>query len=250
MHELSMANVVKSVRAAKRRVSPARSKAVQFASAAVAAVALVAGGLMSSPPRAALAGDDPSSKSETQAANQANSSGFAAEMRRAVTEQRVRMINLANPLIESTELAKKTDPANDLEAQLAIQPTKIESAKARFQGAGLARQAAEIDVTEFEKGSFVREQISVEKEVALARRELERLRNCAPRSKERRQMIEQAKKDAKIDVAPLVIAELLEKKAGYVLEQAESKRKILLEYTNGVRSKELRLQSRRHGRMS
>jgi hypothetical protein len=227
---------------AERPVRLSRSRGVRSASATLAALALLVLALMSSAPSAVLPREDSRSKSDAKAGDQSTSSGFAAEVRRTLKEQHDRMVILADQLIEITDVGKKSDLANDHEVQLAIQPTKIESAKARVQSAELARQAAEIAVTEFENGSFVREQARADAEVKLARRELERLQSRIPRSTERRLMIEQAEKGARINVAPLIVAELQEKKAGYVLEQAESKRKVLLEYTNGFRSRELRAQ--------
>jgi len=195
---------------------------------------LLALGFLSSPPKAVQARDNPRSSPKVQAPDPANPSGFVAQIRRTLKELHDRMINLANQLIESAEVP------DDLEGHLAVQPMKIESAKASLKGAEIAREAAEIALAEFDKGIIVQEEASADEELKLARRDLERLRRRMPQSKERRLLIEQASKGANIAVAPLVIAELEEKKAGFLAEEAESKRKVLIEYTKPRQIKQLR----------
>ena len=96
------------------------------------------------PPTAVQArGGLPESQND-QAPNPANPSGFAAESRRTLKELHRRLIGLAEQLIERSDLP------DDLEDLLAVQPTRIESAKAGLKSAELAKQAAEIAVTEFE----------------------------------------------------------------------------------------------------
>ncbi len=135
------------------------------------------------------------------------------------------MIDLANQLIET-----RGGP-DDLEAQLSVQPMKIESAKASLKSAELTRQAAAIAVTEFEKGALIQEDASTDQELKLARRDIERLKRRIPQSNNPRLQIERAAKGANVNVAPLVIAELEEKIAGFVAESADAKRKVFLEYT-------------------
>ncbi len=233
MAESPISTVV-AARPTHRRIPSSRSNSLQAASTAIAAAALLAFGFMSAPPMAVQARDGLPSGQKDQAPDPANPAGFAAEIRRTLKELHDRMIGLAEQLIERVEVP------GDLEGQLAIQPTRIKSAQASLKSAELAREAAEIAVAEFEKGTVVQEEAAAEEELKLARRDLERLRWRIPQSKDRRLQIEQAAKGSNVDLAPLLIAELEEKNAGFVTELAESKRKILFEYTKPTRLKELR----------
>jgi len=213
-----------------------RSKPVRIASTVVVAVTLLALGLIGSRPKAAVARDDQPSSPKGQPQNATNPPWLASQIRRALTDQHERIINLANQLIQ------RTDPPEEIGAQLASQPTKIEAAKARLKSAEFAKQAAEFASAEFEKAYFPHAKASAEAEVELARAELDRLRKRVPQAEERRRLIQQAEKGADIDVASLVVAELEEKKAGFQLEQAQAKLRVLLGYTKGVRERELRSQ--------
>lgn len=199
----------------------------------VVTFALLAPGLPGVKSKAAPAGDDASPGKKSQEARSARSSDSFSAIRRTLKEQHDRMTGLANQLIE------KNDIPEDVTGQLAVQRIRVESVKASLRSAEFAREAAEIALAEFEKG-FRQEEANAEEEVKLARRELERLRRRIPQAKERRQKIEQASKGANINVAPLVVAELEEKKAGLQVEQAESKLTLLVNSTNPVRDKQLR----------
>jgi len=199
----------------------------------IASLTLMAFAFMSAPPQAVQARDGPPSGQNDQASSPAIRSGIEAEIGRTLTELHDRMIDLADQLIE------RVDVPDDREGLLAIQPTRFESAKASQKGAELALQAAEIALTEFEKASKVQEEVQADEELKLAQRELERVRS-RPQSKARRLLIEQAKKGANIDVAPLILADMEEKKAELQLRRAETKRDVLLNITKPVRAAELR----------
>ena len=160
-------------------------------------------------------------------------SDFVSALRRTLKSQHDRMTTLANQLIKEANLPS---PA---EAWLAAQPLKIESAQASLRSAQLAREAAEIALAEFEKGR-VQEESHAKEVLKVAQKHLQRLRRRAPQSKERRARIEQASKDSTIDIAPLVTAELEEKKALLDVESAESALKALLNTTNPERLEHLR----------
>ena len=139
------------------------------------------------------------------------------------------MTRLANQLIKTADVP---DPLHSLE------PIKLESARASLRSAGW-REAAEIVLAEFEKG-MPQAEVHAKELLKLAQRHLARLRRRTPQSKERRAQIEQAAKGADIDVAPLVRAELEEKKAVLETEMAESKLKALINVTNPDQLEHLR----------
>jgi len=240
MSESRVATVVVA-RPTQLRNRDSRSRPLQVACAAVGAVMLLALAFISAPPTMVRAGDDGPSGQKVQAPDPANQSGFAAEIKRALTRLHDRMIDLANQLIGSPDVPE------DLEGQRAIQQIKIESAKANLQNAQLKREVAQIAVNEYEQGIFVQEKAIAEEELKLARSDLEKARQQIQQAKDRLVQIKQGSKGSTADIAnefrfsdQVVIAQLGEKRAGFAIEQAESKLKVLLEFTKDQRVKELR----------
>jgi HlyD family secretion protein len=93
-----------------------------------------------------------------------------------------------------------------LKDTLINQRITAESAKANYQNAKLTREVAEIAVVEYKEGIFVQDLATVEGEISMAQK---------------------------------VSEELTFKKSQFTLEQAQSKRKVLVDYTKGKTIKEL-----------
>ena len=106
------------------------------------------------------------------------------------------------------------------------------SAEANFQNAKLTREVAEIAVSEYKEGVYVQDLQTVEGEIKLAESDLIAIRG-PPR-------VGQAdvREGLRLD-GPKVSEELNFKKAQFTLEQAQSKKKVLVEYTNEKTIKEL-----------
>ncbi len=232
MPDPEVATVV-TARSLDRRHEYSPLNRLKVAGAGFFAVSLLAAGFMSAPSKAVLTDDDKPSGVGGQVPGASNPSDFIAAARRTQKEQHDRMTRLANQLI------KTADVPHLFEGRIAMQPFKLESARASLRSAELAREAAEIALVEFEKG-MPQEEVHAKEQLKLAQRHLERLRQHIPQSKERRAQIEQAAKGANIDVAPLVSAELEEKKAVSETELAESKLKALINDTHPEQLEHLR----------
>ncbi|MGC8643245.1 MAG: hypothetical protein ACP5XB_25570, partial [Isosphaeraceae bacterium] len=205
----------------------ARFMPARLASTAVGTVIILALGLVTFRWTGVRAeGAVPADEKSQAAADSADQSGFLAPIRRSLREQHDRMIDIANQL---TEQPGRPD---ELESQLAIQRLKIDSAKASFKHAQLVREAAEFEVKEFEKRDIAQEEARTKEKLELARKHLALLRRRSPQAKERRRLIEQATHDANIDVAPLVSAELEEKKAELEVQQAQSEVEVATHFHN------------------
>jgi len=196
--------------------------------------------LNSAPPQAARGGDDPRAGQKVRAVDPASESGFAAEIRRTLKNQHDRMIDLANQLVGTA------DGPEDLEGQLAIQQTRIESANASLQSAALTREVAEMALNEYEQGIFVQKKAATEAELKLAGSDLDRAQRQIQIAKDRLALTSNQAAGSTSDIAigfrfsdQVVIAELEAKKAGFAVEQAKSKLKVFLEFTKLQRVKEL-----------
>jgi len=202
---------------------------------------LLALALISAPPQAVRGGDDPRSGQKALAGDPSSESGFAAEIRQALKKQHDRMIELANQLIGCAGVSE------DLEGQLTIQQTKIESAKASLQSAALTREAAEMALIEYEQGIFVQEKAATEAELTLARSDLERAQRQIQIAKDRLAQTSKQAASSTSDLAigfrlsdQVFIAELEANKAELAIGQAKSKLKVLLEFTRVQRVEQLR----------
>jgi HlyD family secretion protein len=122
--------------------------------------------------------------------------------------------------------------ATDLQDRLISQRITIASAEADVQNARLAREVAEIAVVEYKEGIFLQEHVTVAGEIKLAESDLIRAEETLEWS---RRMFEKGYQS----LAAKIADELRFKKAQFALEQAQSKRKVLVDYTKGKTIKEL-----------
>ena len=211
-----------------------------MASTAVVAGTLLALAFLSAPPPAVRAGDGPRPGAKAQASGPDDQPDFVAQIKRTLKRQHDRMIDLASQLIESA------DGPEDLEAQLPAQSIKIESAKASLESAVLRRELAEIALKEYEEAISAQEKSDLETELELARGDLASAGPQIQLAQDRFAQLQKTRTGSTADVieemrssAGVRSAEFKQKKAGFAIDQAEGKLKILLEYDKPKRVKEL-----------
>ena len=119
-----------------------------------------------------------------------------------------------------------------LRDQLVNQRITTKSADSNFQNARLTREVAEIAVVEYKEGIFVQDLATVEGEIKLAESDL-------LRSEDRLEWARRMYVKGYVSVAQKVSEELNFKKAQFSLEQAMSKKKVLVDYTKHKTIKEL-----------
>jgi hypothetical protein len=147
---------------------------------------------------------------------------------------------LANLLFEEAAMAQKS------RHRVVDVMIKTRSAEAQYLNAKLGREVAQIAVREFVEGTAVQEQAVVEGEIKLARSNLERSQRDTAEAKLRLARISAVADQSAFGLKMVysytdrvTSAELQEKKAGFMLEQAESKERVLNRYFIGKRTKEL-----------
>jgi RND family efflux transporter MFP subunit len=119
-----------------------------------------------------------------------------------------------------------------LKDQLVNQRITTKSAEANFLNARLTREVAEIAVREYKEGVFVQDKQTVDGEIKLA--ESDRVR-----AEDRLDWADRMFKKGYVSKATLVSEQLNFEKAKYTLEQAQSKKNVLLKYTYEKTVKEL-----------
>jgi HlyD family secretion protein len=134
--------------------------------------------------------------------------------------------------VKSGQIVCQLDSAS-LRDQLVNQKITTKSAEANHENAKLTREVAEIAVVEYEEGIFKQEYATVEGEIKLAESDLSR-------SEDRLAWAQRMFKKGYVSKATAVSEELTLKKARFALEQAQSKKKVLVDYTKGKTVKELK----------
>jgi RND family efflux transporter MFP subunit len=133
--------------------------------------------------------------------------------------------------VKKGDLVCELDSAS-LNDQLVNQKITTESAKANLDNAKLTREVAEIAVKEYVEGIFVQDEATAKGEIKLAESDLSR-------SEDRLDWATRMFEKGYVSKASAVSEELNLKKAKFALEQAETKLKVLLEYTKAKTIKEL-----------
>ena len=141
--------------------------------------------------------------------------------------------------VKKGELVCELDSAA-LKDSLTNQQITTKSAEANYENAKLTREVAEIAVTEYVEGIYKQELATVEGEIKLAESDLSR-------SEDRLDWAQRMFEKGYVSMAARISEELTLKKARFALEQAQSKRKVLVEYTRARRSRSSRARSRRPG---
>jgi hypothetical protein len=156
---------------------------------------------------------------------------LVADSRQTLTELHETMATLTNRVLATAA------PARPTEAELAGQKAAVESAKAGYQQMLLAREAAELALKEYEEGIYPHERFERENEVDRALADVESAKQALAPTKTRYAKLKQASSGKTADAATILrfqrevsAAELRQKKATFWLEQAQTKRKLLLEF--------------------
>jgi HlyD family secretion protein len=141
------------------------------------------------------------------------------------------MIKPEGTPVKKGELVCQLDSAS-LNDQLVNQQITTKSAEANHENAKLTREVAEIAVVEYVEGIFVQDFATVEGEIKLAESDLSR-------SEDRLDWAQRMYNKGYVSMATKVSEELTLKKARFALEQAQSKKKVLIDYTKHKTIKEL-----------
>ena len=124
------------------------------------------------------------------------------------------------------------------EDQISSQKILVEAAKANRENASFAREIAEIKVTEFMDGQFKHDLAVADGEIKIAQEEIKLLPERTKQARDRLREIKLASRGSTVDLSiefdaevKVVSAQLAEQRARFALEMAESKKKILVEFT-------------------
>jgi hypothetical protein len=176
-----------------------------------------------------------------QEAAPAELSGFLTAVRKRLKACHERMARAGEPLAETISGTQAVN--NDPESQA----SKLEAAKAAFKGATLAREGCELELKGYLDVTFPQEQAMHEAELAQANDDLARAHKMQSVADERFERIKKLFEKSAVGVdleyrfeAGRFIAELEGKKAGFAIEQAKFKLKVLREYEKDKRTKELK----------
>ena len=127
----------------------------------------------------------------------------------------------------------KTTDNPSAKARWRAQQIVTRKAEANYQNARLTREIAEFAVLEYAEGIFNQDLATVEGEIKLAESNLQR-------SKDRLDWARRMFKKGYVAKSIVVSEELALKKARFSLEQAQSKKKVLVDYTKPKTIKELK----------
>jgi multidrug resistance efflux pump len=133
--------------------------------------------------------------------------------------------------VEKGEIVCQLDPAELRDRQVS-QEVAVRGAQADAHSARLDREVAEIAVVEYKQGIFVQDLATVQGEIKLAESD-------EARALDRVDWARRMFNKGFVTIAEKIGEELMLKKAIYAKEQAQSKLKVLLEYTKNKTIKEL-----------
>jgi HlyD family secretion protein len=122
--------------------------------------------------------------------------------------------------------------STELKDRLATQEIVVRGAEADVHGARIAREVVLLTLTKYTEGTFIQEHASVMGEIKLAESNL-------ARAEDRLDWTRRMYEKGYTSKAELVAEELILMKARFALEQAQSKLKVLLDYTKATRIKAL-----------
>jgi hypothetical protein len=218
---------------------PAQRFGLRALTVTAVAVMLLGLGVLTAPSRPARAGDDGKAVAVPVPASQ---QAFIREMQGTIKAYDDRLVGLAKRVLE------EPDSPQSLEDQLLNLRITVKSAEANYLNAKLTREIAEIAIREYTEGVYVQDLQTVEGEITLARNDLERGRDLIEIAKEMQTRIKEVADEntaygrmINYDLAGRVVhAQLEVLKRKYTLEQAESKKKVLVEFTKEKRTKDLK----------
>ncbi len=149
------------------------------------------------------------------------------------------MIKPEGTQVKKDELVCELDSAA-LRDSLTNQQITTKSADANFRNATLTREVAEIAVREYVEGIYKQDLATVEGEIKLAESELSR-------ALDRVDWAQRMFVKGYVSMAQKVSEDLALKKARFSLEQAQSKKKVLVDYTRDKTIKELQSEVEKAG---
>jgi hypothetical protein len=241
--EIAVSRIVSAATHRKEEGSENRSKfpSARFVGVAIAAVVVFAVAVISSQPRALQAASESRVDPNGQASMPREPTALVVETERTLKSLREELAAVAINVLTGIDVSAPT------EGDIAGQSLMIESAKARYQSALLAREGAEIALKEYEEAILTQEKASLEEELKLARAELEKAQGRIKPANDRLARIKQLKNGTTDYLVnqwrfewAVVAAELQVQKAKFVVDQAQSKLNVLLEYQQGKTIRELK----------
>ena len=125
--------------------------------------------------------------------------------------------------VEKGDIVCELD-ATELQDRLATQEIVVRGAEADVHGARIAREVAVLAVIEYQEGTFIQEFAATEGEIKLAESELSR-------AEDRVDWVRRMFEKGYASLAEKITDELMLKKARFALEQAQSKKKVLVDYS-------------------
>ena len=187
------------------------------------------------PLRQSRAGEEPPSDAGSPA------SSFVIDSRATFARLHDQLADLAKRFLTGVDMSELSD------SDLAVQKLHIEAAKAAHQRAVLTREAADIALKEYQDGVFPQSKKACDAELELARAELESADRAIPEATQRYARFKQVRTGSAADLVRgwqsqtgESISRFQKKKAGFVLEQDQSKRKVLLEFERDHNLKNLK----------
>jgi hypothetical protein len=222
-----------SSRRSSRPVSPA---ALRLMLAAAIALILIGFGIHAGPSPAARGDEKP-----PQGQNALSRDPIVTGFQRILRGYDDRLIGLARQVLN--DLDSRQSPMDRL-VNLRIDASKAE---AEYLNAKLGREVAEIAVKEYSEGIFVQDLATVEGELSHAKSEIDRARDRVATAKDRQEKIKEVADEntaygrmINYDYSDRVTSAMLqEPKTQFALEVAETKKKVLVEYTKPKQIKEL-----------
>jgi beta-lactamase regulating signal transducer with metallopeptidase domain len=139
----------------------------------------------------------------------------------------------AAPAQNSPQLKDRTTEPRDARARWRAQRVVRLKAEAEYRNASLNREVAEIAVIEYEEGIFKQDLATVVGEIKLAESDLKRF-------EDRLEWVRRMFSKGYVPKAGVISEEQTLRKARFALEQAQSKKKVLVDYTKGKTIKELK----------
>jgi len=133
--------------------------------------------------------------------------------------------------VENGDIVCELD-ANELGDRLATQEIAIRGAESDVHGARIAREVAVLAVIEYQEGTFIQELAATEGEIKLAESELSR-------AEDRVDWIRRMFNKGYASLAEKNTDELRLKTAVFAIEQAQSKKKVLVDYSKARKIKAL-----------
>jgi len=231
------------VRETQERIRRHASASFKFTGMTVVATVILTAALLDAQSKPVHAGGGLQAGPNAQAPGPADQSGFAAEIQWTLKKQHDQMIRIAN------RTPGPSDGRGTRKDQVIDQQIKVQSARAQFKNAQLTREVAEIAVTEYEFGVFPQDKATAEGALKFERDELSRALDSIGVGKDRLARIKQASKGSTADLASefnfadiLADAERRLPRAELAVKQAESKLKMLDQYTRPKSMTQLKLE--------